>query len=272
MFTISRKKIVFAFLLMLIPIAVSPVNSEVVSDEWKNKIETHLQQVDANTTAEIVVYIVQSLRGHGIKKEGSEINEIAKLGVCIFNELPLDTPNGPVVGIGKKGKDNGVLVLVAMEEHEWRIEVGYGLEGYITDIETNLIAQQHLVPKFTEGNYSEGLYDTVIALSKKIPAPTETEELPVRGRYFYENTNPPAQDETPLWVIILMSAIIAVVIVVVIIVAYLVKKGKIKTEKVKSTGAGEHGGYSGSGRRRKPSSGRKGGGGRSGGGGAKGKW
>lgn len=268
MLTISRKKAVFAFLLVLILTAVSPVNSQVVSDEWRNTIEAYLQQVDANTTAEIVVYVVQSLRGHGIKEEGSEINEIVKLGVYIFNELPLDTPNGPVVGIGKKGKDNGVLVLVAMEEREWRIEVGYGLEGDITDIESNLIAQQFLVPKFQEGEYGEGLYDTVAALSQEIPIPNQVETSAIRGRYFYENVNPPAKVETPLWILIL---IIAVGIVTIILVVYFANKGKRKVER--SRGRGRRGGGSwGGGGARGPSGGPKGGGGRSGGGGAKGGW
>lgn len=263
MTTIHSKKVASALvsILILILVSPSPVNSEVVPDVWKNQIEAYLQQVDANTTAEIVVYIVQSLYGHGIKKEGSEINEIVKLGVCIFNELPLDTPNGPVIGIGKKGKDNGVLVLVAMAEHEWRIEVGYGLEGDITDIESNLIAQQHLIPKFREEKYGEGLYDTVVALSQKIPVSKETGTTPIRGRYFYENTSAPAPVDIPLWAIILMGAIIVVCI---IIVAYLAKKGKIKMKKIVS----RRGGYIGGG----ASGGPKGGGGRSGGGGAKGKW
>ena len=262
MATISSKKAVFAFLTALILISSIPVNSrsidQVVSEEWKNNIETYLGQVDANTTAEIVVYVVQSLRGHGIKDEGSEINEIVNLGVFIFNKLPLDVPNGTVVGIGKKGKDNGVLVLVAMEEGEWRIEIGYGLEGYITDIETNIIAQENLVPKFREGKYGEGLYNTVVALSQKIP--DATEQLPVRERYFYENTNPPLPVEVPLWIIIL---VIAIIIVVVIVVAYLTKKGKIKWNRYGGSSYGGGGGRSGGGR---------GGGGRSGGGGAGGKW
>lgn len=225
-----------------------PVTANVVSEEWATEIEAYLQEVDINTTAEIVVYVVQSLRGHDIKdKDGNEITEIVKLGVHIFNELPLDTPNGPVVGIGKKGKDNGVLILVAIEEREWRIEVGYGLEGDITDIESNRIAQQYLIPKFIEGEYGEGLAYTVVALSLKIPSQTET--LPIRGRYFYENTNPPVGGELPSWVVVL------IVILVIIALAYLGKRG----------GIGGRGG-------RWRSGGPKGGGGRSGGGGAKGRW
>lgn len=260
MVNISSRKTVFAILatFFLLPSFII-VNAQVVSEEWKNSIEAYLGQVDTNTTAEIVVYIVQSLRGHGIKDEGSEINEIVKLGVFIFNQLPLETPNGAVAGIGKNEKDNGVLVLIAIEEREWRIETGYGLEGYITDIETNLIAQENLVPKFREGKYGEALYDTVVALSRKIP--TATEQLPVRGRYLYENTNRPLTIEVPLWVTVLVVAIVGVVI---IIVVYLSKKGKIKWEKKAGSRA--------VGSRGESSGGPKGGGGRSGGGGAKGKW
>ena len=78
---------------------------------------------------QIVFYVVDSLWGHGIEKDGSEINEIVSLGVYIFNELSLDVLGGSVVGIGKADLDNGVLVLVAIEDREWRIEVGYGLGG-----------------------------------------------------------------------------------------------------------------------------------------------
>ena len=62
--------------------------------------------------------------------------------------MHLDFNDGTQTGIGKAGRDNGVLDLVALDERQWRIEVGYGLEGDITDIETNLIAQQYLVPAF----------------------------------------------------------------------------------------------------------------------------
>lgn len=258
-------KTAFTLLSVLILVAVLPVDAQVVPQQWKDSIEGYLRQVDANTTAEIVVFVVDSLWGHNIEKEGSEIHDITQLGVYIFNEMPLDTPNGTVVGIGKKDKDNGVLVLVAIEEREWRIEVGYGLEGYITDIESSHIAQQYMVPKFAEENYGEGLYDTVVALSQKIPRLSEPADLPIRERYFYENASP---QETPAWLPLLLVVVLVVVVGVIIVLAVLVKKGKIKMERGKTTGGGYR---TPSGRR--PSGGRrKGGGGRSGGGGSKGKW
>ncbi len=258
------RKIVLPFLAVIIlaafvgaiPAAVPPVNGQVISDDWKSDIESYLLEVDKNTTAEIVIYVVDSLYGHGIGKDGTELNDIVQLGVYIFNELPLDTPSGPVVGIGKKGKDNGVLVLVAMEEREWRIEVGYGLEGYITDIESNRIAEDYLVPKFQEGLYGEGLASTVEALAKEIPSIDKTEQMPTRGRYVYDNAEPPADEEIPPWVI----ALIVIFVIVLISVGGRLGGGRVGRWGGRGGGGGGSGGGGG------------GGGGRSGGGGSGGKW
>lgn len=256
----------FTSLLLLVLVAAPPVDGQVVPQQWQDSLEAYMMQVDANTTAEIVVFVLDSLWGHSILKDGSEIHDITQLGVYIFNEMPLDIPNGTVVGIGKKGKDNGVLVLVAIEEREWRIEVGYGLEGDITDIESSHIAQQYLIPKFQEGDYGAGLYDTVVALAQKIPPPSDTGDLPVRGRYFYENVS---GEEMPQWLVFVLVAVLVGVVVLFIVLGVLVKKGKIKMKRI--NGGTSRGGYGGSGGGTSGGGG-KGGGGRSGGGGSKGKW
>jgi len=214
------RTILFSFLAVMvlatfvgsIPVAVLPVNGQVISDDWKRDIEEYLLDVDINTTAEIVIYVVDSLYGHGIVKDGLEINDIVQLGVYIFNELPLDTPSGQVVGIGKKGKNNGVLILVAIADQEWRIEVGYGLEGYITDIESDKAATDYLIPKFQEGEYGEGFVYTVIALALEIPIVDETERMSTRGRYIYGNAELSADEEIPWWVIVLIVIFVLVMI------------------------------------------------------------
>jgi uncharacterized protein len=258
-----QHKIIFSFLLVtvlagflaVVPSAVLPVEGQVISDEWRSSLEEYLLGVDRNTTAEIVVYVVDSLYGHGIMKDGTEINDIVQLGVYIFNELPLGTPSGSVVGIGKKGKDNGVLVLVAMEEREWRIEVGYGLEGDITDIEAKNIGLDYLVPNFQEGQYGEGLAETVIALAQKIPNVDQTEQMPTRGRYVYDNADPLNDEEIPWWIIAL---------IVIFVLAMISFGGRL--------GGGRGGRWGGGGRSGGSSGGGGGGGGRSGGGGAGGGW
>lgn len=245
--------IILASFLVAIPVAVLPVEAQVFWDGWDADIEEYLLEVDFNTTAEIVVYVVDSLYDHGIKKDGTEINDIVELGVYIFNELPLDTPSGPVVGIGKEDPDNGVLVLVAMEEREWRIEVGYGLEGYITDAESYAIAEDYLVPYFQEGNHGQGFAYTVIALALEIPQVDSSERMPTRGRYVYDNAEPAGDDELPWWVIVL----------IVIFVLFMIRfGGAIGGGRVGRWGGGGGGGRSGGG----------GGGGGSGGGGSGGGW
>jgi uncharacterized protein len=248
--------IILSSFAVAIPAAVLPVDAQVISEDWRNDIEEYLLEIDKNTTAEIVIYVLDSLYGHGITKDGTEINDITQLGVYIFNELSLDTPSGSVVGIGKKDRDNGVLVLVAMQEREWRIEVGYGLEGYITDIESYQIAEEYLVPNFQEGNYGEGLAYTVIALSLEIPEVDQSERLPTRGRYVYDTADPPSdyEEELPWWVIVL------IIIFVIVMVMF---GGRLGGGRVgRGGGWGRGGGGRGGG----------GGGGRSGGGGSGGKW
>jgi len=192
--------LIFIVLLLSSTLFVFPTKAYIVDSNWVDIIESYAINIDANTTAEIIVCVFQSLYGHGIKDNlGQEINDIVQLGVYIFIDMPLDVYDGTQTGIGKSGKDNGVLVLVALDERQWRIEVGYGLEGDITDIETNLIAQQYLIPAFRDGNYGQGLYDTVAALGEQIPASNQLNNVPVRGYYYYEATSEQATTPTPFW-------------------------------------------------------------------------
>jgi len=67
-------------------------------------------------------------------------------------------------GLGQKGKDNGLLMVVAVNDRRYRIEVGYGLEDTIPDSLAGSIGRQYLVPKFRKGDYSGGIYDAGIVL------------------------------------------------------------------------------------------------------------
>ncbi|MCW4000875.1 MAG: TPM domain-containing protein [Candidatus Bathyarchaeota archaeon] len=234
-----------AVLLLLSSSFMLPLcSAQIVDSEWADAIDAYCYEVDYDTSAEIVVCVFPSLTGHGITDgSGKEITDIVKLGVYVFNDLPLDVADGTQTGIGKKGKDNGVLVLVALEERQWRIEVGYGLEADITDIESNLIAQQYLVPAFKSADYGEGLYDTVVALGAQIPVTNQTLTDPLRGYYFYESTDTPASTPTPFWLLDIYGLPLWLVIVLLVLgVALPVFGGRAR------------------------------GGGRSGGGGAGGKW
>jgi uncharacterized protein len=60
-------------------------------------------------------------------------------------------------GIGKKGKDNGLLIIFSMNDRKMRIEVGYGLEPYITDAQSSNIIRNTLTPAFKNGDYYGGI-------------------------------------------------------------------------------------------------------------------
>src|SRR3990172_4833517 len=117
---ISRTLVVFILVFGVFSACVLPAMAYFIESEWVTEIDNAALEVDVNTTAEIVVYVVPSLTGHGIKdKQGNEINDIVELGVYIFNDLELETYDGSQIGVGKAGKDNGVLVLIAVEEQQW---------------------------------------------------------------------------------------------------------------------------------------------------------
>jgi uncharacterized protein len=67
-------------------------------------------------------------------------------------------------GIGQKGKDNGILFVVAINDKKYRIEVGYGLESIMPDSLTGTIGRQYMVPKFKRGDFSGGINDAANAV------------------------------------------------------------------------------------------------------------
>jgi len=70
--------------------------------------------------------------------------------------------------LGRKDVDDGLLLLVAKDDHKARIEVGYGLEGVVTDAISSRIIREYLAPKFRENDYAGGLDDATAALVKLV--------------------------------------------------------------------------------------------------------
>ena len=75
--------------------------------------------------------------------------------------------------LGQKDKDNGALIVVALKEHKARIEVGYGLEGTLTDTKCGLILRNVIIPEFRNGDYSEGILKGVKNITGIISANEE---------------------------------------------------------------------------------------------------
>lgn len=93
--------------------------------------------------------------------------------VTVKTTAPLDAKTYAVElfkkwGIGQKGKDNGVLVLAAIEDRRIEIEVGYGLEGILTDGYCGRVIDEKILPSFKKSDYGQGLYAGASELAAKV--------------------------------------------------------------------------------------------------------
>lgn len=68
--------------------------------------------------------------------------------------------------IGRKGEDDGIVVLLALEERGVRIAVGYGLEAVLTDSVCSQVIETHMLPRFREARYYDGLMDGITELAR----------------------------------------------------------------------------------------------------------
>lgn len=103
----------------------------------KIDLDTKLENLETKTTTQFVIVTLKSLRGRTIEDYGYQL--------------------GRYWGIGQKGTNNGVLLIVAPNERKVRIEVGYGLEGTLTDAITSVIVQNKILPRFRVNDYQGGI-------------------------------------------------------------------------------------------------------------------
>ncbi|MBU1870220.1 MAG: TPM domain-containing protein [Candidatus Omnitrophica bacterium] len=133
----------------------------VISQEYRTKLEDLAQVLEKKTTAEIFVVTVDSIAPYDEKQIARKLFDSWKPG--------------------KKGKDNGVLVLLAVRERRWRIETGYGLEGILPDSLCGTIGRNYMVPLFKEGKYGEGLYYGAAAIIRLVARDSGVEISGLKG-------------------------------------------------------------------------------------------
>jgi uncharacterized protein len=124
--------------------------ANVIPADQSQTLEALLTQVEQQTGAQIAVVTTPSV-------EGGDVDGAA---VDLFKAW----------GIGKKGKDDGILVLASIQDHRVRIEVGYGLEAVVTDGQAGSIIRQYIVPYFKQGDYGQGLTYGAVAVAQLIAA------------------------------------------------------------------------------------------------------
>lgn len=112
------------------------------------KIEDIISQLQLETTAEIAVVTVNSLQGKSVEDTAVEI--------------------GRKYGVGAKDVNNGVVILVAPNERKMRIELGMGLEDKITNKQAEKIVKSDMIPYFSKGKYSEGIFRGVKSTARLV--------------------------------------------------------------------------------------------------------
>ncbi|MBE6057828.1 TPM domain-containing protein, partial [Clostridium sp.] len=109
----------------------------VIDDETKEYIVSVGNELEKKTGAQMSVVVIDSL-------EGSDVESYAN---TLFRQW----------GLGQKGKDNGVMILLSVKDKKWRVEVGRGLEGRITDIYSSRVMEQIAKPLLKEEKYGEAM-------------------------------------------------------------------------------------------------------------------
>lgn len=212
--------------------------ANIISADTRNSIEPKLADLEAKSGIQLVVATVTSLEGQEIEPYANELFRNWKLG--------------------EKAKNNGVLLLVAPHERRVRIEVGYGLEGTLTDALSKVIIANAITPRFKTGDFSGGIsrgVDDIITVLT-----TDASEWQKRPSLRLDNqqTTDPAT-----W--LLIAAAIVLVILLAVFPGFRWLFFNLLLNIAFSSGRSSSGGFSSGG-------GFSGGGGSSGGGGASGSW
>src|ERR1700710_1847344 len=139
--------LLIAFLFSALPAMAAPSfpvlsgrvidDAHILSDQTKNDLDQKLAALEASNSRQLVVVTLPSLQGYEISDYGYQL--------------------GRAWGIGQAKLNNGILFIVAPNEHKTRIEVGYGLEPIVTDAFSSVVVQTQVLPKFRQGDFNGGV-------------------------------------------------------------------------------------------------------------------
>ena len=137
-----------------------------LSAEQQASLERTLADFEASKGSQIAVLMLPSTKPEEIEQYSIRVADAWKLG--------------------RKGVDDGLILIVARDDHRVRIEVGTGLEGAVTDLSSNRIIEEYLRPSFRAGDFYGGIdhaVDRLIGLvdGEPLPAPKRESQRPVRG-------------------------------------------------------------------------------------------
>jgi uncharacterized protein len=138
----------------------------ILSDTTETALSAKIEAHEKATSDQIVIVTLPDLMGRPIEDWGLAL--------------------GRGWGIGQKGKDNGIVFLIAPNDRELRIEVGYGLEGSLPDATANQIIQSDVIPHFKQGDMEGGV---AVGLDAILAALGGTYQPPAEPSYAYDDTH-----------------------------------------------------------------------------------
>lgn len=122
--------------------------ADIITPATEQKIEQFLRGFEASDSTQLVILTLDSLEGESLEEYSLRVAEGWQ--------------------IGQKGKDNGALLLIAKQERLMRIEVGYGLEGKLTDLLAGRIIDQEIKPRFQVADFDGGVIAGVNAMVEAV--------------------------------------------------------------------------------------------------------
>jgi uncharacterized protein len=155
--------------------------AELLTVSDRASLSASLADLEAKTTDQLVVVTLKSLRGATIEDYGYQLGRSWR--------------------IGQKDKNSGVLLIVDAAERKVRIEVGYGLEGTLTDAATKLIIENVILPAFKTGNFAGGITSGTNQIIQLLRG--DTRNVPPAQ----VKTAAPADSRTkmPVWLVIVLG-------------------------------------------------------------------
>ena len=155
-----------AFVLAVQPAAAAPTfppltgrvvdDAHILSPQTQAELTQELAGLEQKTSRQLIVVTLPSLQGYDIADYGYQL--------------------GRAWGVGQKQTNNGALFIVAPNDRKVRVEVGYGLEGVLTDALSNVILQREVLPRFRQKDMEGGVVAGTRALVEQLGLDTSTAE------------------------------------------------------------------------------------------------
>jgi uncharacterized protein len=180
----------------------------VIDNDTQRRLNALIDHLEQQTSAEIAVVSIWRTDGRTPKE----------FATALLN----------LWGVGKQGKDNGILVLLVLESRRIEVETGYGVESILPDGKVGEILRTHVVPRFKQGDFGGGLLAGVQRMASVIAGEPleETSRSPVQPAFPLVATSPRRSSPVLRWLLVFVG--MPVLGLVLMVVGYAIKQARVR--------------------------------------------